>query len=897
MARHSSLVTHHYFYHSSLITTFMTPEQWEQVGQLYQAAIELRPDQRTAFLKQACGEDMPLRREVESLLAAEGEVGDFLAAGAIDDAAKALAQEKSLSLVGKRLGHYSVRSLLGAGGMGEVYLAQDTHLNRPVGLKLIPTHLMTDPERVRRFRQEALAASALNHPNIITVYEIGEHEGRALIVTEFVHGVTLRRRMRGAGLSLIASTDVALQIASALGSAHDAGIVHRDIKPENIMMRPDGLVKVLDFGIAKYTRPRLIRDPKESWIKTETGTVIGTTAYMSPEQARGLPVDARTDIWSLGVILYEMIAHRLPFPGSAPTDRIAAILEREPEPLSRLRRGIPAELERIVSRALAKNRDERYASAADLAVDLRKLRSTLPEELSRRFTLPMTAPGLSSLTRRRALLTVLVATLLVLAALLAYLSRSTNVSGPGSSSAARLAAIDSLAVLPFDNESGSSELEYLSDGITESLINGLSQLPHLSVKARSSVFHYKGKQVEPQQVATALSVQAILHGRVVQRGADLSLYLSLVDGRNGDQLWGEQYNRKLTDLLALQSEITRDVSRKLGARLSGADEQRLTKNYTENVEAYQLYLKGRYHLLKNTRMETQNGVAYFRQAIENDPSYTLAYIGLADAYRVLALSGEMPATDVLPEAKAAAQKAVEIDDRLAEAHAILGMVILWYDWDWDAAENQLKRALELDPNSADTHQAYATLLSYTGRHAEAIGEIKRARELDPLNLRTSALEGAFLINAERADEALVRLRQTLELDPNYWFAQSYAASAYIEKGMLDEAVAEARKARESSDVATRPTSFLGYALAKAGRRAEARAELDALLKLIQHRYVSPYNIAMIYLGLGERDETFVWLERGYRQREPRMIFLKTEPKWNSLHEDPRFQDLLRRIGF
>ena len=678
----------------------MTPERWDQVGKLYRTAREVRPDQRAAFLKKACGDDTPLRREVESLLEAEAKAGDFLAAGAISDAAKALADEKPRSLVGRQLGHYQVRSLLGVGGMGEVYLAQDTQLNRGVAIKLIPAHLMADAESVRRFRQEALAASALNHPNIITLHEIGEQEGRALIVTEFVDGVTLRRRMRGARLSLAGAVDIALQIASALNAAHDAGIIHRDIKPENVMIRPDGLVKVLDFGIAKYADRTGWRTSREAMVQTTPGAVIGTLDYMSPEQARGLPVDARTDIWSLGVILYEMVTRRLPFTGTTGSDRIAAILGREPELLGKRRDKVPQELEKIVRRALAKNRDERYARASILADDLRKLRGALTEEPAQRFALPMAARNFSSSSLRRAV-TIFVVALITIAALLVYFRHRATVSETASRSGTSLASIDSLAVLPFANESGNSELDYLSDGMTESLISSLSQLPHLSVKARSSVFRYRGKENEAQQVATALSVQAILSGRVVQQGTNLAVYLSLVDGRNGNQLWGEQYNRKLADLLALQNEITRDVSRKLRARLSGIDEQRLAKHYTESVEAYQAYLKGRYHVLKNTRTEVQNGVSYFRQATDSDPSYALAYAGLAEAYRLLVLSGEMRPTDFLPLAKAAAQKAVEIDDRLAEAHAALGFIIFWYDWDWNAAENQFRRSLELDPDSED----------------------------------------------------------------------------------------------------------------------------------------------------------------------------------------------------
>jgi len=462
--------------------------------------------------------------------------------------------------------------------------------------------------------------------------------------------------------------------------------------------------------------------------------------------------------------------------------------------------------------------------------------------------------------------------------------------------ASKPAQIESIAVLPFVNESGSGDVEYLSDGMTESLINSLSQLPHLSVKARSSVFRYKGKEVEPQRVAAELSVQAILNGRVVQRGDDLTLYLSLVDAHNGNQLWGEQYNRKLADLVALQNEIARDVSQKLRARLSGADEQKLAKNYTSNVEAYQLYLKGRYHALKLTPPETQTGISYFQQAIAIDPSYALAYVGLADAYRSLPIAGEMPSTEFLPKAKAAAQKAIEIDDTLAEAHAELGFIIFWYDWNWNAAENQFKRALELNPNSADTHQSYAHLLSSTGRHAEALTEIKHSREIDPLNVRTNALEGQYLTHAGRTDEALAVLQKTFELEPNFWLAHLFASSAYIEKGMFAEAVAEARKARELSGVSTHPLAFLSYALAKLGKQAEARAVLEDLLKLSKERYVSPYNIALVYNGLDERDKTLAWLEKGYEQRDPKMTFLKVEPKWNNLRDDPRFQVLLRRVG-
>ena len=865
----------------------MDRERWQEVDRISASALGRSPDERPAYLDAECAGDEELRRDVDSIIA-HCQATDFMERPAAAEAARLVPGISSGPIAGDTVGAYKILNQLGAGGMGEIYLARDARLNRLVALKLLSGHFTREEGHVRRFRQEALAASSINHPNILTVHDIGEWNGRDYIATEYVEGMTLRARMRGTRLSLSEAVDIALQIAGALSAAHAAGIVHRDVKPENVMVRGDGLVKVLDFGIAKYIEPFPCDDSGQSWVRTQTGLVIGTTTYLSPEQARGEDIDARTDLWSLGVILYEMVAGRLPFLGKTPADAIASILERDPEPLGRLQRGVSPELDRIVARCLAKNKDKRYAHASDLSEDLRRLRATIGDEQTLRFGLLAPARGMLLSPKRK--VTAAAALFLVISAVIAIMFFYLRPGATGRS-------VDSLAVLPLVNAGGSGDTEYLSDGITDSLINNLSQLPNLRVMSRNSVFRYKGQDVDAKTVGNALSVNAVLTGRVVQRGDDLSVSLELVDARDSSHLWGGRYDRKLTDVVTLQNEITRDVSRKLRARLTGTDERKLAKSYTPSAEAYQLYLRGRYHLVKNTRSEIQTGISDFRQAIEIDPSYGLAHVGLADAYRVLALSGESPATEALPQAKAASRKAVEIDDGLAEAHTALGLISFWYDWDFGEAENQFKRAIELDPNSPDTREAYATLLSYTGRHTEALAEIKRARELDPLNVRTGALEGTMLIYAGRIDEALVRLQKTLELEPNYWFAMQYVASAYIEKGMFAEAAAEARKARELSGVSTRPTGFLGYALAKAGRRAEARAELEGLLRLSKERYVSPYNIAMIYNGLGEGDEALEWLERGYREREPRMVFLTAEPKWNNLRSDPRFKDLLHRVGF
>jgi serine/threonine-protein kinase len=812
-------------------------------------------------------------------------------------------------------GRYEIRSKLGAGGMGEVYLAEDGKLARKVAIKFLNEEFSRDPDKLRRFMQEAKAASALNHPNIMTVYEIGEMEGKNYIATEFIDGRTLREQQNKA-LPLTKTLRILAQVAEALSTAHQAGIIHRDIKPDNIMVRSDGYAKVLDFGVAKLLQaPDPAIDTQaatKQLIQTEPGKVIGTVSYMSPEQLRGQNLDARTDIWSLGAVLYEMLAGLPPFSGETSSHVSFSILEREPPPLTQSAPNVPSELQRIVRKALTKDREHRYQTARDLMIDL----DNLQRELERQNELEQPSPGgdraaatiqvitptsLPTVATEPDLpsgflgishklpLTAAIVLLLVGLIGLGYWSL-----GRHASSAA--APIESIAVLPFVNESGNNEVEYLSDGMTESLINSLSQLPKLSVKARNTVFRFKGKEIDPQKVAADLSVQAVLSGRVVQRGEDLTLYLSLIEGRSGNQLWGEQYNRKLADLVSLQTEIARDVSQKLRTRLSGVEQQKLTKTFTSNPEAYQLYLKGRYHLSKLTPDELQTAISYFQKAVDLDPNYPLAYVGLANSYRALTLSAELPAREWAPKGKLMAQKAVELDDSLAEAHAVLGVLLYFYDWNWAEAERECKRAVELDPNSADAHQLYNIVLMGIRRFDEAIVEIRRAREIDPLDVLINAREAQTLAYAGRTDEALVQAQKTLEIDPNYWFAHLWAAEAYIAQGKFDEALAAARKSRQILRVGSHATAFIGYALAKSGKEAEARAELNELLKLSKTRYVSPYNLAIIYNGLGDRNETFALLSRGVEERDPKMVLLTLDPKFMNLRDDPRFVALMKRIG-
>jgi eukaryotic-like serine/threonine-protein kinase len=545
-------------------------------------------------------------------------------------------------------------------------------------------------------------------------------------------------------------------------------------------------------------------------------------------------------------------------------------------------------LQRIVTRALMKKPEDRYAGMSEMLTDLKSFKQDLEfgEKIKRLHTTgEASRPAGTRINRRVGV----AATAVVGAIVLAVAFFAGPFFGP--------ANFESVAVLPFINATGDPELEYLSDGVTESLINALGQLPGLSVKARSMVFRYKGNEVDPQEVASTLSVEAVVNGRLERRGDRLMLSVALANGRDGDHLWGERYDSTMTDLVAVQSGMARDIAQRLHRRLSGADEQVVTQAYTSSGEAYQLYLKGRYHVQKVALPEVQTGIQYLEQATAIDPDYALAYVGLADAYRT-ASAADIAASQVVPKAKRAAEKAVQIDGNLSSAHTQLGMLAVWYDWDALAAERHFNRALELDPDSAEAHMFFGHLLSNQGRHEEALRESERALELEPFNSRFNALTGQFLVHAGRADEAIARLQTTIALDPNHVLARMFIATAYIEKEMYAEAIAESQFAVEKTRRRiSHALAIFGYALAKSGDVVQARAVLDELVAASQSRYVSPFAVALVYNVLGERDETFAWLERGFQARDHKMNLLKVDPKWSNLHRDPRFEALVRRIGF
>jgi serine/threonine protein kinase/tetratricopeptide (TPR) repeat protein len=793
------------------------------------------------------------------------------------------------------ISHYRILHKLGSGGMGEVYLAEDRRLGRKLALKILPVEFTRDPDRLARFEQEARAASALNHPNIITIYEVGEHDGAHFIATEFIEGRTLRQSLPSGGMPLGEAIEIAIQVAGALQAAHEAGITHRDIKPENVMIRPDGYVKVLDFGLAKLTEKS---DPKIDTAKvdkeaatmlrpkTDPGTVMGTVTYMSPEQARGLRVDARSDIFSLGVMLYEMVAGRPPFEGATSSDVIAAILVREPAPISRLVAGIPSEFEWSLNKALRKERDDRYDTVRSFLSDLKLLKSRLDfeAELARAG---QTQPfyGMSPEARME-----------IGEAVTTEISGVVDdvIAAPLRRSSGR--AIDSLAILPLVNDGADAEMEYLGDGITESIINSLTQLPQLRVIPRSTVFRYKGRKVDPEEIGRELGVRAVLTGRILQLGDSLIVKTELVDVSRHTQIWGEQYRRSFTDIFSLQDDISQEISGKLRLQLTGEERQKLVKHYTDNTEAWLLYQKGRYYVHKRTPDWIKKGVECFLQATDLDPNYALAYAGLAEAYGFLASStgGQRP-REAYPKAKAAAAKALELDETLGEAHCTLGFFRLLYDWDFAAAEKEFRRAIELSPNFANAWDGYGFYFKATGQSEASVRACQRAQELEPLSLFiTLSLAWAYYF-ARQYDRAMEQGTKALDMDPNFGFAYWHRGMAYIQQKRFGDAIAALRKAISLSGPATTFISYLGYANARLGKSREARQMIAQLERVSKRQYVSSYFIAIIYLGLGDLDQTFDWLEKAYEERSGFMAFINVEPMLDALRGDPRFKALTEKI--
>lgn len=926
----------------------MTPERWRQINAVFEQALEQSSGERAAFLARACQGDEELRRRVEAMLAADARndllidrPADEAAAGLLaDQPSEAAVTQESEMLSGRALGSYRLLREIGRGGMGRVYLARDERLDRRVALKLLPASLTGDADRVARFQREARTASALNHPNILTIYDFGQDAGRHYIAAEFIEGRTLRALISQSACSPHQALDIAIQMASALDAAHNAGVIHRDIKPENVMLRPDGFIKILDFGLAKLTEakardwdvlrtsdsesgeeakgsrgeeekrrsgepvspfplPPVSHSPTRSWA-TRPGMVMGTVAYMSPEQARGLELDARSDLFSLGIVLYEMLTGARPFRGDTQADVITALIEREPPPLNLISENESGtdgdELQRLISRALAKPVDKRYQTAGEMLEDLKRIRQDLEfTEKLRGGSAKDFKPGISRLVPERGRLYSYMQRhpRQVMAVLLFFVFLAARYLILPSSwwSWTNDEEISSIAVLPFANIGADPQREYLADGVTENLIDSLTRLDGVRVSASKTVFGYKGRGVDPRQAGKDLRVRAVVAGDVSWQGERLIIRAELIDASDGSRLWGDEFQRPRSNILTVQSEIAREIAAKLRRRLNPDSQQR---RHSSDSRAYELYAQGRHSYLRYTRKSQEKALDYFREAIKLDPRYALAYCGIADVYADFS-SLYMPAREAMPRARDAALKAIELDDALPEAHHSLALVKLWGDFDWVGAEREYKRALELNPNFVLSRIYYVELLTQQKRFEEALREIRRVEEYDPLLTQAQIAEGGVFFCMREYDRAMAIFRKVLERNPRDSGMQRNLAIMLSLKGQHQEALAQLSEIRADPPSVER-SWLLASIYARAGQRDYALKMLRELESLAAKERVPPLAFVRVYVGLGDKEKAFAWLGKAYAEQSDHVLHLGADPFYDPLRSDPRFAELLGRVG-
>ena len=836
----------------------MNPERWHQIERIYHAALEHTSEERKSFLMAACEGDAQLRGEVESLLLQDPATDNLLPRPAYQAAASLFDDMSAAGLQsGVQLGPYRIESLIGQGGMGAVYRGRDTRLNRPVAIKICARRFLTG------FAREARLISTLNHPNVCSLHDVGPN----YMVLELVEGPALADRIRQRSVLLGEALGIAAQIAAALEAAHELGIVHRDLKPANIKIASSGIVKVLDFGLAKRIAapscPADTYDSATETYQTNPGVILGTAAYMSPEQARGLAVDKRTDIWAFGCVLFEMLTGKRAFEGKTASDILAAVIAKEPD-WAALSKATPGHIRRLLEHCLNKDPDKRPQSIAELRPALQAR--------------PINKMRLALRTRWAWLAAP--AALVCLAAIMVHFGMQED-------------SIRSLAVLPFMNETGDPSAEYLTDGVAEELINSISLVPNVNVRSRSSAFRYKGKDVDPQQAGKHLKVDAVLVGRMALHGDKFSLSTELVDTGADRHIWGERYDGKLSELAGVERQITRDVSDKLHAPLTAEEQNKIKARAARNPEAYRLYLQGRYELYRFTENSARMAIQYFQQAIEKDPTYAEAYCGLADTY-ILYSEAYLRGPGSMARAKIAAQQALKIDDSLAEAHTTMGMVYSWYNWDWAGAEREFRRAIELNPNYALAHEQYGWLLITSKRFEEAKTEFEKAIQLEPVSLLFLGDPAQLEYMRHRYKDAVSYARKVVEMDPYFAPGHQMLGGLLTLAGQTADGIAELERSRNLDETNPYTTAFLVYAYSATGHHQTARALVQ---RLERDEHVDPVAVTIAYVGLGETDQALHWLEKARDDRSPALTQLAADPIFDPLRSEPRFQAVLGEMNF